>query len=76
MASSAQKCFNCIFWLLVLVLFSWWIACLCFPLYTIFGILSACCSGLNGITDTLLTGVKFPQIAAKNMVNMNRYDSI
>ena len=76
MASNAQKCFNCFFWLIVLLAFSWWIACICFPLYTLFGILASCFSGLEKLADFFLKGVMFPQICAKNMVKMNRYDAI
>lgn len=76
MASAVKKLFNFVFWLLVLVIVSFVVAVVCFPFYTFFGILAACCSGLQGVSDTFLRGVMFPSLCAKNMVQRNSYDAV
>ena len=72
---AAKDCCNGLFWLILLVFVSWWIACLCFPFYVFIGILSACIPSLEKFADVFLKGVKFPALCSKNMVKMASYNS-
>ena len=60
---------NSLYWFLLLVLVSIWLAFLCFPFYVLSGILSTCVPKLRPVTEILLDGVRFPEICCQNMVN-------
>lgn len=74
--ASAKKLFNGIFWLLVLVFISFWLAAICFPIYVIVSVVAACIPALKDFSELLLKGVTFPATCSKNMVNMARYDAV
>ncbi|XP_026292685.1 uncharacterized protein LOC113217057 [Frankliniella occidentalis] len=67
--------FNGLFWLLVLVFLSWWIACLCFFPYVVVSVLTPCLPALKPLSDILLKGVSFPFMCSDNMVNQRSYNS-
>lgn len=67
--------FNGLFWLLVLVLLSWWVACLCFFPYVVCSVLTPCIPALKPLADILLKGVSFPAMCSDNMVNQRSYNS-
>ena len=77
MASFANL-LNGLYWLLVLLLVSWWLAVIAFVGYLVASILVGCCGGvcLRVVADFLLKGVQFPGACAKNMRNMARYDAV
>ncbi|EEB12314.1 conserved hypothetical protein [Pediculus humanus corporis] len=65
----AEGTINMIFWFLVLVFLSYWIACMCFIPYLIVSIFVPCVPDLKVISDMLLKGLSFPYICSDNMVN-------
>ncbi|CAG0900561.1 unnamed protein product [Cyprideis torosa] len=80
MHGKAKKCcsrqlFNFIWWLVILVFLSWWIACICFPIFTVLSVLESCIPSLGKFADVFLEGAKFPRKCAQNMVRMNSYDA-
>ncbi|XP_054287154.1 uncharacterized protein LOC129003001 [Macrosteles quadrilineatus] len=72
----ASDLFNGLFWLLVLIFLSFWVASICFPFYVIVSVLVPCIPGLKSVSDLLLAGVMFPFKCSDNMVNRRSYDSI
>ena len=75
MGSAMKKFCNGIFWLILLICLSWWVATLAFPIYLVLSILAGCIPSLSGLSDFFLKGVQFPATCSKNMVKMNSYDS-
>ena len=75
MGSAVGNCCNGLFWLILLVFVSWWIATLAFPFYMVTSILTGCIPSLAGFSKFFLHGVEFPGKCSKNMVHMNSYDS-
>ena len=68
--------FNGLFWLIVLVLLSWWIACFCFVPYVIVSVITPCIPGLKPLADILMAGVMFPYKCSDNMVHQRSYNSV
>jgi hypothetical protein len=67
--------FNGFFWLLVLILLSWWIAAICFFPFLVFSVLTPCIGGFKNMYELLLAGVMFPHKCSDNMINRRSYDS-
>ncbi|XP_026676888.1 uncharacterized protein LOC113466030 [Diaphorina citri] len=65
-----------LFWLILLALISYWVACFCFFPYIIVSVLTPCIPALKPISDILLAGIMFPYKCSDNMVHMRSYDSI
>ncbi|XP_063233364.1 uncharacterized protein LOC134537065 [Bacillus rossius redtenbacheri] len=74
--ASASDFFNSLFWLLILVFLSWWVASFCFVPYVIVSIFTPCVSGLKPLEEILLAGVTFPAKCSDNFVNRRSYNSI
>ncbi|PSN43763.1 hypothetical protein C0J52_06397, partial [Blattella germanica] len=72
---SGSNAFNGFFWLLILLLFSWWIAALCFFPFVLVSVLTPCIDGFKNVHDLLLAGVMFPHKCSDNMVHRRSYDS-
>ncbi|GLH05961.1 Putative secreted protein, partial [Gryllus bimaculatus] len=70
------EAFNVIFWFVVLILISWWIASLCFVPYLIVSVLVPCIKDLKGLQDILLAGITFPHKCSDNLVNRRSYNAI
>ncbi|KAK7864560.1 hypothetical protein R5R35_007329 [Gryllus longicercus] len=68
--------FNVIFWFVVLILISWWIASFCFVPYLIVSVLVPCIKDLKGLQDILLAGITFPHKCSDNLVNRRSYNAI
>ncbi|KAG8315800.1 hypothetical protein J6590_064429 [Homalodisca vitripennis] len=68
--------FNGLFWLLVLIFLSFWVASIAFVPYLIVSVLTPCIPGLKNVSDLLLAGVMFPFKCSDNMVNRRSYNSI
>ena len=64
---SSSQVLNFFFWLLVLLLFSWWFSFLCLPFYIVLSVLAVFFEGLETPAAMLLQGVKFPQGCARKM---------
>ena len=75
MGSALGNFCNGLFWLILLVCMSWWVATLAFPFYVVISILTGCIPSLSGLSNFFLRGVEFPGKCSKNMVKMNSYDS-
>ncbi|XP_037940783.1 uncharacterized protein LOC119683769 [Teleopsis dalmanni] len=58
-----------IFWLLVLIFISFWVAFIAAWFYIFVYVLVVCCSGLSGLTDMLLQIVQFPHYCAQAMMD-------
>lgn len=67
--------FNGFFWLLVLILVSWWIAAICFFPFLVFSVLTPCIRGFKNVYELLLAGIMFPHKCSDNMINRRSYDS-
>ena len=67
---------NRVYWFLMLVLVSWWVATISFVLYLVFGVLSVCFPMLRELNQHLLNGVRFPEICCANMLTSSRPDSL
>nr|CAD7433716.1 unnamed protein product [Timema monikensis] len=74
--ATAKNLFNILFWLLLLVFLSWFVASFCFVPYVIVSTLTPCLPGLKKLSDLLLSGIMFPQKCSDNLVNQRSYDSI
>ena len=69
------NCCNSLFWLLLLVFVSWWIATMAFPFYLVTSILAGCIHSLSGLSNFFLHGVQFPgmtQFNLKTILNQNK----
>lgn len=64
-----------LFWLLVLVFLSWFVACIAFLPYLIVSCLMPCIPGLKCLSDFLLACISFPYKCSDNMVNCRSCDS-
>ena len=67
---------NAVFWFVILLFLSYWIASVCFIPYLIISILTPCFPGLKAVSDLLLAGIMFPYKCSDNMVNRRSYNSI
>ena len=61
------NCCNSLFWLLLLVFVSWWIATMAFPFYIVTSILAGCIHSLSGLSNFFLHGVQFPGMNQFNL---------
>ena len=50
LADFLSKALNLVFWLLIFVFLSWWVACLCFPLYVLVSVVAVLIPGLTKIS--------------------------
>jgi hypothetical protein len=75
MGSGFGDAFNGFFWLLVLIILSWWVAALCFFPFLVFSVLTPCIGGFKNVYELLLSGVMFPHKCSDNMVHRRSYDS-
>uniref|UniRef100_T1HUI8 Uncharacterized protein n=1 Tax=Rhodnius prolixus TaxID=13249 RepID=T1HUI8_RHOPR len=64
---------NAFFWLIILVVLSWWIASFCFVPYVIVSVLTPCISGLKQLSDVLLAGIMLPYKCSDNMIHRRLY---
>ncbi|CAM1331857.1 Uncharacterised protein g10700 [Pycnogonum litorale] len=65
-----------LFWLLVLIFISFFVACFCAPIYILLIVFTPCIGALNGITELLMKGINFPNFCSKGMVRGCSYESI
>ena len=71
----AKDICNALFWLIILLFISWWVAAISFPFYIVLSVLASCLGSLKSLSDFFLHGVQFPAKCSANLVKMNAYDS-
>ncbi|XP_041786260.1 uncharacterized protein LOC121601501 [Anopheles merus] len=59
----------CIFWLIVLWFFGFWVSCVCAFFYALIYPITVCIPALSGVSDILLKGAQFAHYCAQCMIN-------